>query len=155
MFHCAHTGGLAGFVSRVALLPGQRFGVVVLTNAESDAARDAIAWRLIDHAVGEDFDWLGAFDAASKLPGAGDNLDPDKPIVAKSPDARPSMPLARYAGKFDDPWYGGVTITQEGAGLVGQLHCALDVAHGASTHTVHSNHGWSDVAVLRRLGWRR
>ena len=113
-----HTGGLAGFVSRVALLPGQRFGVVVLTNAESDAARDAIAWRLIDHAVGEDFDWLGAFDAASKLPGAGDNLDSDKPIVAKSPDARPSMPLARYAGKFDDPWYGGVTITQEGAGLV-------------------------------------
>ena len=113
-----HTGGLAGFVSRVALLPGQRFGVAVLTNAESDEARDAIAWRLIDHAVGEDFDWLGAFDAASKLPGAGDRLDPDKPIVAKNPDARPSLPLARYAGKFADAWYGGVTITLEGAGLV-------------------------------------
>lgn len=113
-----HTGGLAGFVSRVALLPGQRFGVAVLTNAESGEARDAIAWKLIDHAVGEDFDWLAGFEAAAKLPGANENVDPDKPTVARNPDAKPSMPLARYAGKFEDPWYGGVTITLEASTLV-------------------------------------
>lgn len=113
-----HTGGLAGFVSRVALLPGQRFGVAVLTNAESGEARDAIAWKLIDHAVGEDFDWLAGFEAASKLAGADENNDPDKPTVPKSPDAKPSQPLKNYAGKFEDAWYGGVTVTLEGSGLV-------------------------------------
>ncbi|MES2124809.1 MAG: serine hydrolase [Gemmatimonadota bacterium] len=113
-----HTGGLAGFVSRVAILPGQHFAIAVLTNAESGAARDAIAWRLVDHAVGEAFDWLAAFDAASKLPGAGANLDPDVPTIARDPEARPSLPLAKYAGSYEDAWYGKVTVTSEASGLV-------------------------------------
>ena len=113
-----HTGGLAGFVSRVAILPGQRFAVAVLTNAESGAARDAVAWRLVDHAVGEDFDWLAGFDAASRLPGAGADLDPDVPTIARDPDARPSLPLPKYAGVYEDAWYGRVTIVSEPSGLV-------------------------------------
>lgn len=117
-FMVTHTGGVPGFVSRVAMLPGQRFGVAVLTNAESREARDAIAWRLVDHIVGEDFDWLAAFDAAARLPGTGASVDPDVPVVPRDTTSRPSLPLVRYAGRFEDAWYGVVTITQESSGLV-------------------------------------
>src|SRR5580698_9647211 len=37
-----HTGGVAGFVSRVMLVPDENLGVVVLTNAEEDGAFDSI-----------------------------------------------------------------------------------------------------------------
>lgn len=112
-----HTGGLAGFVSRVALLPGQRFGIAVLTNAESDLARDAIAWRLVDHIVGEEFDWPAAFDAA-KLGGSTSDQNPDVASTARDPNAKPSLPIAKYAGQYEDAWYGGVAITSEPSGLV-------------------------------------
>jgi CubicO group peptidase (beta-lactamase class C family) len=36
-----HTGGVAGFVSRVMLVPEENLGVVVLTNAEEGGAFDS------------------------------------------------------------------------------------------------------------------
>ena len=47
-----HTGGLPGYLSRVAMLPELRLGVAVLTNQESGAAFNAIAYRVLDHYLG-------------------------------------------------------------------------------------------------------
>ena len=47
-----HTGGLPGYLSRVAMLPELRLGVVVLTNQESGAAFNALAYRVLDHFLG-------------------------------------------------------------------------------------------------------
>ena len=40
-----HTGGLPGYVSRVAMIPDLNVGVVVLTNQESVEGFDSIAYR--------------------------------------------------------------------------------------------------------------
>ena len=41
------------------MLPDMKLGVVVLTNQESGAAFDAIAWHVLDHYLGAaDTDWL-------------------------------------------------------------------------------------------------
>ncbi len=60
-----HTGGLPGYLSRVAMIPELRLGVVVLTNQESGAAFNAIAYRVLDHYLGVKApDYVGIYAAA-------------------------------------------------------------------------------------------
>jgi hypothetical protein len=49
-----------------------------------------------------------------------EKLREEKRQAAASRDSTsgPSLPLAGYAGTYRDPWYGDVTIAQEGGGLV-------------------------------------
>src|SRR5260370_38834194 len=47
-----HTGGVAGFVSRVMLVPEENLGVVILTNAEEGGAFDSVLFRLLDSYFG-------------------------------------------------------------------------------------------------------
>src|SRR4029453_12541532 len=47
-----HTGGLPGDVSHVMVNPAERLGIAVLTNQESGAAFDSIAYRIADHYLG-------------------------------------------------------------------------------------------------------
>src|SRR3984885_10224688 len=59
-----HTGGVAGFVSRVMLVPEENLGVVVLTNAEEGGAFDSILYRILDHYFQlPPTDWIAGFKA--------------------------------------------------------------------------------------------
>jgi len=62
-------------------------------------------------------DWVKAFSDSTKK-----RANEAKETVAKAAskrraDARPSLPLAQYAGRYRDPWYGDVSISQEHDGL--------------------------------------
>src|SRR6201997_2468957 len=60
-----HTGGVAGFVSRVMLVPEENLGVVILTNAESGSAFDSILFHILDgYFALPATDWIAAFKAA-------------------------------------------------------------------------------------------
>ena len=59
-----HTGGVAGFVSRVMLVPEENLGVVVLTNAEEGGAFDSILYHVLDHYFNlPPTDWIAAYKA--------------------------------------------------------------------------------------------
>ena len=110
-----HTGGLPGYLSRVAMLPDKKLGVVVLTNAESGAAFDAIAWQVLDHYLGvPKFDWLGNY---AKVVARFDSItaaEDQATAAARDSTSHPSLPLARYAGTYRDSWYGDVSVAFEG-----------------------------------------
>src|SRR5690606_6821227 len=55
-----HTGGLPGFISRVALMPELKLGVAVFTNHESPAM-EPIVYSALDHYLGEKHDWRTVF----------------------------------------------------------------------------------------------
>jgi hypothetical protein len=114
-----HTGGLSGMVSRVALVPEESLGVVVLTNQASGAGRDAIAYRVLDAFLGAPAtDWIPAFQEAARLDEAHARGVEAGHTAARVATSRPSLPLARYAGRYRDPWYGEATIEAEGDRLV-------------------------------------
>ncbi|MGE0354959.1 MAG: serine hydrolase [Gemmatimonadales bacterium] len=114
-----HTGGLPGYVSRVAMLPGRKLGVAVLTNAESGAAFNAIAWYILDYYVGaKAFDWITPYAA---LVARGDSMasaEEAGAAAARDSMSGPSLPLPRYAGTYTDAWYGDILVREEGARLV-------------------------------------
>jgi CubicO group peptidase (beta-lactamase class C family) len=114
-----HTGGVAGFVSRVMLVPEENLAVVILTNAEQDGAFDAILYHVLDHYFNlPPTDWVAAYksvkdtqekDAAKAMRRAEGN---------RVADSKPSLPLDRYADVYNDAWYGSITIHTENTGLV-------------------------------------
>jgi CubicO group peptidase (beta-lactamase class C family) len=117
----SHTGGLPGYVSQVALVPEERLGLVVLTNQEETGAFEAVKYRIFDEYLGAPVppvDWIAAFRKR-----AGDERKKAEEAVAKAAAARdaasrPSLPLAKYAGRYRDAWYGDATIAEEAGRLV-------------------------------------
>ena len=114
----AHTGGLPGYVSRVMMAPEITLGVAVLTNQESGAAFDAIAFHVVDHYLGAPpMDWLEAYRKASARIDAGIVDSDRKTTAARDTASRPSLPLKAYAGTYRDAWYGDIVIELQGEAL--------------------------------------
>jgi CubicO group peptidase (beta-lactamase class C family) len=113
-----HTGGLPGYLSKVAMIPDLRLGVAVLTNQESGLAFESIVDQVLDYYIGAKApDYPALFQQVRQR-----NRQKLKEAAQKATSTRdstrgPSLPPAKYAGTYRDPWYGDVTIAQEGKGL--------------------------------------
>ncbi|MHB9784012.1 serine hydrolase [Stenotrophomonas maltophilia] len=113
-----HTGGWPGMVSRLTLVPGEKLGVVVLTNQEVGAAFNAITLSVLDaYLSAEKHDWVDAY--AKAVAKGQDKADEAwaKHQAARVRGSTPSLPLAGYTGTFRDRWYGDMQISTEGKGL--------------------------------------
>jgi CubicO group peptidase (beta-lactamase class C family) len=118
----SHTGGLPGFVTRVTLVPEQNLGVVVLTNQEEGGAFSAITYHILDEYFGVPAtDWNEAFFKAKQLRKEKATEAANKLNAARVKDTKPSLPLEKYADKYNDPWYGGATMSLESGHLVLRL----------------------------------
>ena len=114
-----HTGGVAGFVSRVMLVPEENLGVVVLTNAEETGAFDSILYHVLDQYFGlPPTDWIAAYKSVKDLDEKDAAEAMKKAEGARAADSKPSLPLEKYAGAYSDAWYGPITIRGENGGLV-------------------------------------
>jgi CubicO group peptidase (beta-lactamase class C family) len=113
-----HTGGLPGYVSKIAMLPELRLGVAVLTNQESSAAFESIVYRVLDHYLGVKApDYPGIFQQLLAKNREEQRRAEQNASSSRDSTSGPSLPIAKYAGTYRDPWYGEVTIAQEGKGL--------------------------------------
>jgi CubicO group peptidase (beta-lactamase class C family) len=114
-----HTGGWPGMVSRVTLVPELHLGVVVLTNAESGAAFNAVTYRALDAYLNpaQKTDWVAIYDKAVKKAEAKSDDSYARHSAARNKNSKPSLPLAKYAGTYRDPWYGDVIVSHENGKL--------------------------------------
>jgi len=114
-----HTGGVGGFVSRVMLVPEESLGVVILTNAEEGGAFDSILYHVLDYYFHlPATDWVGAFKAVRDKQEKDAAGTMEKAQRARDANSKPSLPLEKYSGVYNDPWYGPITIRLENGGLV-------------------------------------
>jgi len=118
-----HTGGLAGFISVTALLPGRRSGIMVMTNAEEGPVLRAMRHGGADRLAGRtDHDWIASSRRVQATADANTRRDAAAALIPASGGSRPSLPLTAYAGAYRDPWYGTVTVSRRGEGL----HLSMD-----------------------------
>jgi CubicO group peptidase (beta-lactamase class C family) len=114
-----HTGGLPGYLSRVAWLPGRKLGVVVLTNQESGEAFDAIVNHVLDHDLGAPaVDWVDAYQKVAARQKSSFEEAERKALAARDAASKPSLSPAAYAGTYRDAWYGDVLIREDAGKLV-------------------------------------
>ena len=115
----SHSGGLAGMVSRVRIVPDLKLGIVVLTNQEAGGAMEAIAYHIIDHYMGAPAtDWIASFRTLSELQMAQAREVEKRQSAARDAESKPSLPLSKYCGRYNDAWYGEATIALESGKLV-------------------------------------
>ena len=113
-----HTGGVDGMTSRTLLVPDARLGIIVLTNGESPLST-ALAWRLLDHYLkAPKTDWAGALAKYVRSLEADAKKTEAAAAASRDSTSRPSLPLERYAGRYNDQMYGDVTIAKDGDHLV-------------------------------------
>lgn len=123
-----HTGGLAGFISFTGLLPGRKSGIMIMTNAEETPVLRSLRFGGPDRLQGRsDYDWIASSKRVQAEADAQSLKDAAKATTASTPGgAKPSLPLAAYAGVYRDPWYGTVTIGLTGKGKAQGLTVSFD-----------------------------
>ncbi len=114
-----HTGGWSGMVSRQTLLPERKLSVIVLTNQEVGAAFNAITLHVLDAFLdAPPVDWVAACAEAVNARADEAGASWQKHLASRDPEAKLTLPLARFAGTFRDAWYGEVSIAEEAGRLV-------------------------------------
>ena len=117
-----HTGGVAGYVSRVMLVPDESLGVVILTNAEQDGAFDSILFHILDHYFAlPATDWIAAFKAADEQAESAAQETMKKARAARVANSKASVAFEKYAGIYKDAWYGTMSIRLDGGKLFLQM----------------------------------
>jgi CubicO group peptidase (beta-lactamase class C family) len=114
-----HTGGLPGYVSKIAMIPELRLGVAVFTNQESGEAFESITYYVLDQFLGvAKTDWLAAYKKLHDRQAAAMAAMGKQTSAKRDTSSRPSLSLASYAGAYNDPWYGDISISFNNGKLV-------------------------------------
>ncbi|OEZ99137.1 serine hydrolase [Duganella sp. HH101] len=110
-----HGGALQGFYSTVLMVPEEKLGIAILTNAENSPAMASLYWRILDQYLNVPAsDWIQLY-ADQEAASHREELERQgKESGARTAKSTPSLPLAAYDGEYEDPWYGKVTIRAEG-----------------------------------------
>lgn len=101
-----HSGHVVTFRSFVCMVPEKKFGISVLTNADTGLP-NSLCYELVEQILHlEDKNWLDdAFQRYEK------NSDENKEDIQKRNenrviDTEPTLPLSSYAGTYENPIYG-------------------------------------------------
>jgi CubicO group peptidase (beta-lactamase class C family) len=114
-----HTGGLAGYVSQVWLVPERNLGITVLTNQEVDEAFAALTMFIADYYLeAPKTDWLDAYLKVKARAAARTADILKKAAAARDANSKPSRALEKYAGLYRDAWYGDIEMAVENEKLV-------------------------------------
>ena len=112
-----HGGAVFGFLTAVVLLPDKNVGFSIQINSEDGELIRGLMYELIDHYLGlPRTDWVSKFQQF-KQQRVTEALKALKTQEAKPASVGPSLPVARYAGTYSDPWYGNIEVTESGGGL--------------------------------------
>jgi CubicO group peptidase (beta-lactamase class C family) len=112
-----HGGAVLGFQSVVTLMPSKNIGFAIEINSEDGEIVLGLMYELLDHYLGfSRNDWPEKYSAfkQERLAGAAKALDAKS---AKPEKVGPSLPLARYAGTYADPWYGNIEVGSRNGSL--------------------------------------
>jgi CubicO group peptidase (beta-lactamase class C family) len=115
----SHGGGIDGFISSMSWMPDDRLGVVVLSNlGGTNPVPGIIMSNVYDRLLGlTQVDGVSRAKAALERTRKREYEEQRKRAAERISGTSPSHSLSDYAGTFEHPAYGVVSITQQGAGL--------------------------------------
>ena len=115
----AHTGGVNGFVTSVALIPEEKLGIIVLTNTDANNFYEALRNEIQDACLGLPYRNYSQFflqrqkrneaEMQQQLKAKRDTIDSHPPTA---------LPPKEYAGNYEHEVYGKMNIVLENDKLV-------------------------------------
>ena len=112
-----HGGGIDGFISQMSWMPKERIGVMVLTNMSGDNPVPNVVTRdVLDRLLGlEQIDWVARAKQQAREAEEKRKKQEDERAAERKPGTTPSHPLSAYAGAYDHPAYGRLTVAADSA----------------------------------------
>ncbi len=110
-----HGGGIDGFTSQVVLMPRDNIGMVILTNMNGSALPPIISNNVIDRLLSlDEIDWNSRVkkqveEGREQAEKAKKEKDKDRKL-----NTMPSHALEDYAGDYEHPGYGMISIMTKG-----------------------------------------
>lgn len=147
-----HSGGYDGMYSRVAMMPDEQLGIVILTNSMSGITFP-LTMKLINDFIEEDKrDWSQEF-----LNRPSNGKDPVKERkVARIANTKPSLSLENYTGAYDAPMHGDIEVKEENDQLrlyfdrAPQLSATLKHWHNDTWEIIwDETHAWFDFGTVQ------
>jgi len=112
-----HAGGLFGFTTVVVTIPEKKVGFAIAINSEEIEPRYGLMYELIDHYLGlPGQGWPDRFGTFKRNRIAAAEAAVRQQAAAPA-RVGPSLPAARYAGRYVDPWYGTLAVGSDARGL--------------------------------------
>ncbi len=110
-----HGGNIDGFSAMVSLMPEENAGAVILTNLNATPLAMILADAIHDRFLElEPIDWSARFKARREQGKALEKESEKAQGSERKAGTRPSHPLADYAGEYEHPAYGVLTVTVSG-----------------------------------------
>lgn len=112
-----HTGQSDGMYAIAAMMPGQKLGIVVMTNTSSAGLAQAIAYQWLDqnlHAPAHD--WIATMYAQFKESNDAIDLDGVTRGVERTAGTRTSVPPSALAGTYRNDLLGDLSVTVDTSG---------------------------------------
>jgi CubicO group peptidase (beta-lactamase class C family) len=107
-----HGGGWSGWSTLMTMLPDRGVGVAVFTNRSQSVVPDILANYVFDRVCGkEPIPWLDRLRERRRKFVAQLEIDRQARKATQRLNTRPSHDLADYAGDYEHPGYGRITIT--------------------------------------------
>jgi CubicO group peptidase (beta-lactamase class C family) len=114
-----HGGGWIGWGTLMTMLPDRGVGIAVFTNRSQSAVAEIVANYVFDRVCGkEPIPWFDRYRERRRKVLAQRDVDRQARKAARRPDTRPSHDLADYAGDYQHPGYGRITIIQAEGTLI-------------------------------------
>ena len=106
-----HDGGMPGFLSKVSLMPAEKFGFITLNNSNDGILNEAIKRALLVARTGGD--GIAVIDdlaTRKQRIEKRDAAEKQKREQQRKEGTKPSLPLASYVGRYEDAIYGPAEI---------------------------------------------
>jgi CubicO group peptidase (beta-lactamase class C family) len=152
-----HGGNIDGMSAMVGLMPEEKLGLVILTNANGSPLPTIAMFRAIDALIGAPpRDWSAEYRKVNDKARAQAKEAEQKRDAQRVAGTKPSLPFPQYAGVYADSMYGEAAVKAEGSGLRlaygAGFEGALEHWHHDTFRAVWSNRALGKAFVTFALG---
>jgi len=117
-----HTGSIDGMVAIAGLIRDRNLGVYVLANRDHVELRHALMYTVFDRFIGGPRrDWSADLRAMYDSLAAQGEARQARLEAERVRGTSPSLPLASYVGRYSDPLFGELAVTETPDGLRADL----------------------------------
>lgn len=113
-----HGGNIDGMSAMVGLMPEEKIGLVVLTNANGSPLPSIAMYRVLDALLAQPArDWSAEYRKAFDKARAQSKEAEQKRLAQRAMGTKPSLALDKYAGVYADSMYGEARVKLDGGKL--------------------------------------
>ncbi|MEL6132855.1 MAG: serine hydrolase, partial [Bacteroidota bacterium] len=136
-----HDGGMPGYISKVALIPEEGLGVVVLNNGMNFYVDEVVKLAIFDAILGRELkDWNAEYKKYETGYATYELSEEKKRLARQQSNTQPSVPLQEFVGAYTEEnyAYGEGLIDMEGSNLTIALSPNSQAFTGTMSHFHHN-----------------